>query len=67
MSIESQGHFLKLVQGHLHMKFKTCFFQKPLGHFNQILYVQDFRYKELKICLSDADHLTKMAVTPIYG
>ena len=29
MSIE--GH------GHLHMKIKTGFSQKPLGHFNQIL------------------------------
>ena len=25
-------HFLTLVQGHLHMKMKTSFSQKPLGH-----------------------------------
>ena len=36
---EGQGHILTLVQGQLHMKIKTCFSQKPLGHFNQILYV----------------------------
>ena len=33
LSIEGQGHFLTLAQGHLHMKIKTCFSQKPLGHF----------------------------------
>ena len=30
---EGQGHFLTLAQGHLHMKIKTCFSHKPLGHF----------------------------------
>ena len=39
VSIEGQGHFLTLAQGHLCMKIKTRFSQKPLGHFNQILYV----------------------------
>ena len=39
VSIEGQGHFLTLAQGHLHMKIITCFSQKPLGIFNQILYV----------------------------
>ena len=39
VSIEGQCHFLTLAKGHLHMKIKTCFPQKPLGHFNQILYV----------------------------
>ena len=29
----SQGHFLTLVQGYLHIKIKTCFSQKPQGHF----------------------------------
>ena len=33
MSIEGQGHFLTLAQGHLHMKNKTGFSQKPVGHF----------------------------------
>ena len=33
MSIEGQGHFLTLAQGHLHMKIKTGFSQKPVGHF----------------------------------
>ena len=36
MSIEGQGHFLTLAQGHLHMKIKTGFSKKPLW---QILYV----------------------------
>ena len=31
VSIEGQGHFLTLAQGHLHTKLKTCFSQKPLG------------------------------------
>ena len=30
---QGQGHFLTGAQGHLHMKIKTCFSQKPLGHF----------------------------------
>ena len=39
VSIEGQGYFLTLAQDHLHMKIKTGFSHKPLGHFNQILYV----------------------------
>ena len=31
VSIEGQGHFLTLSQGHLHTKLKTGFSQKPLG------------------------------------
>ena len=27
------GHFLTLAQGHLHLKTKTCFSQKPLSQF----------------------------------
>ena len=30
MNIQGQCHFLTLVQGHLHMKIKTCFSQKQL-------------------------------------
>ena len=33
MSIEGQGHFLTLAKGHLHLKIKTGFSQKWLGHF----------------------------------
>ena len=33
MSFEGQGHFLTLAKGHLHMKIKTDFSQKPVGHF----------------------------------
>ena len=33
MSIQGQGHFLTLAQGHLHIKIKTCFSQKPLDQF----------------------------------
>ena len=39
VSIEGQSHFLPSAQGHLHMKIKTCFSQKPLCQFNQILHV----------------------------
>ena len=28
-----QGHILTFAQGQLHLKIKTCFSQKPLGHF----------------------------------
>ena len=33
MSIEGQGHFLTMAQGHLNMKIKTGFSAKPVGHF----------------------------------
>ena len=39
--------FLNFAQGHLHMKIKTCSSKKPLGHFNQFLYVS-FRVHENK-------------------
>ena len=32
MSIQGQGHSLTLAQGHLDMKIKTYFSQKPLGY-----------------------------------
>ena len=33
VSIEGQGHFFTLAQGHLHLKIKIGFSQIPLGHF----------------------------------
>ena len=39
MSVQGQGHFLTLAQGHLYIKIKTCFSKKPLHLFDQILYV----------------------------
>ena len=33
MSIQGQSNFLTLAQGHLHIKIKTCFSQKPLDLF----------------------------------
>ena len=39
VSIEGQGHFLTLSQGHLHMKLKHVFLQKHWAVFNQVLYV----------------------------
>ena len=49
MSFEVQSHFLTLAQGHLHMKIKTLFSQKPLGGFEL-----NFVYKEIKICWHNA-------------
>ena len=49
MSIQDQGHFLTLGHGHLHIKIKTVFSQKPLG-FSDKICMQAFRYKEMKIC-----------------
>ena len=37
--MQGHCHFLTLSQGQLHMKTETYFSQKPLRHFNQILYV----------------------------
>ena len=33
MDFQGKGYFLTLAQGHLYMKIKACFSQKPLGHF----------------------------------
>ena len=35
VSIEGQGHFLTLAQGHVHAKIKTYFSQKLLSHSEQ--------------------------------
>ena len=63
MGIEGQGNFLTLAQGHLHMKIKTGFSQKPVNHFETILYVS-FKV-QLKFNDMIADHMTKMATMPI--
>ena len=39
VSIEGQGHFLTLAQGHLHMKIKLTFLKNHWAIFNQILNV----------------------------
>ena len=39
MSIQVQGHFLTVAQGHLHIKVNSCFSPTPLDLFDQILYV----------------------------
>ena len=62
----SQGQFLALAKGHLPMKIETYFSQKPLDHFNQIVYVS-FMYKEMKIYEYDVVHMTKMAAKHISG
>ena len=38
MSIEGQGNFLTLAQGHVHTKFITGFFRNYCAVLNQILY-----------------------------
>ena len=39
VSIQGQGHFLTLAQGHLYIKITTCFSQKRLHLFDQTLYL----------------------------
>ena len=66
--MEGQGHFLALAQGHLHMQFKTCFSNKETTKsFWTKFCMNAFRYKEIKIHENDAVHMTKMAITSIYG
>ena len=43
------------------MKIKTCFAQKPMGHFNQILYVKFWVHRDENLVM------TKPAVMLIYG
>ena len=49
MSIEGQGHFLTLAQGHLHMKIKTGFLRNQWAVFNQISYVNFLVEGDIKI------------------
>ena len=60
MSIQGQCHFLTLIQDHLHKNIKTCFSQKPQGHF-----LSNVVCKEMKIYKYDAGHMIKMAAMPI--
>ena len=66
MTIEGHGHFLNLIQGHLHMKIKLAFFSETTEQFSINLYYA-CRYKLMKIHLYNAGHMAKMAAMPIYG
>ena len=61
MSIEGQGHFLTLAQGHLHMKLGLVL-SVTTGPFS----AKACRDKEMKIHQHNAGHMTKMAAMPIY-
>ena len=61
MSNQGQCHFLTLAQGSLHMKIKTWFSQKPLGHFQQNFICKDY------VQGNDAGHMIKVTAMPIYG
>ena len=56
MSIQGQGHFLTLAQGHSHIKIKLVFSQTPVDLFDQIL---AFRYKEMIIFKYNFGHMTR--------
>ena len=58
MSIE--GH------GHLHMKVKLAFLRNHWAILTKFC-MQAFMNMKRKICLYNANHLTKMAVIPIFG
>ena len=61
VSIQGQCHFFYFGPRSFTYENKSLFFSKPLGHFNQILYM------EIKIYEHDAGHMTKMGATSIYG
>ena len=67
VSIQGQGHSLTLAHGHLQMKIKTCFFSLSTGPFLTKFCMQAIGYMEMKIYRHDAGHMTKTAVTSIYG
>ena len=62
MSIEGQGHFFTLAQGHLHMRIKLAFHSSHWAIFSQFVGT-----KKMKIHQHNAGHMTKVAVIPIYG
>ena len=64
--MEGQGHFLTLGPGHLRMIIKTCFSEKPLGHFWPNFVCKLSGTMEWKIHEHDAGHMIKMAATFIY-
>ena len=49
------------------MKLKTCPSQKPLGHFNQILYVSFKGQGNENLLTYDAGHISKLAAIHIHG
>ena len=51
MSIEGQGHFLTLAQGHVHTKFQTEFFRNYCAVLNQILY-ESYRVHDDKMLVT---------------
>ena len=67
MSIEGQGHFLALAQGRVRTKNSNLIFSETTEAFLTKFCMKAFRYKEMKIYLHDAGHMTKMAAMPIYG
>ena len=67
MKLCEKGHFLTLAQGHLHMKIRTGFSQKPVGHFESNFICKLLGPRKLKYNgMSDAGHFTKMAAMPVY-
>ena len=66
VSIEGQGHFLTLAQGHLHTNLKLAFLRNHLANQSQILHVS-YQVQGNEIYWHDAGHMTKMAAMPIYG
>ena len=66
MSIEGQGHFLTLAHGHLHMKIKTGFSQKPVGQFEPNFVCKLVGTRNIEIKWHDDGLMTKMTATPIF-
>ena len=58
---------MTLAQGYLHMKIKTCFSQKQLGHFQPNFVCMLLGTRKMKNYEYDAGHTTKMTTKPIYG
>ena len=60
-------NFLTFAQGHLHLKIKTGFSQKPLGQSNPNFICKLSGTRKWKLIDTMVVHITKMAAMPIYG
>ena len=67
VSIKGQGHSLTLVKDHSDFKVKTCFSQKQFLRFGTKANMKAKGRIKIKICINELDHMTNMAIMPIYG
>ena len=67
MNIKGQGHSLTLVQGHSDSTFSNFFFLGTAWPIEAKFYVEPPWDWRMKVYTINPHHMTKMAVSPVYG